>query len=155
MLAVLKTEVNYMTKLMESGDLLLPSRTRPARLTTPFKLFLCARKDKKVFIECTCDKIYNYDEVPIYYNSKFSRSAKYFWHITDIKFYATPKPIFEFLKPCISPECPYCPACPVGHEWVDEEEAYYFSGEGYSTEWQCLNYVTEPPHGWCYIEVKE
>ncbi len=77
----------------------------------------------------------------------------YIWHIDDLIVYDKPKDIREFKKPCISPECPYCPSCPVGTECISEEEqeAYRAFGEC-STEWVCLDWLKKPPQSWCYVE---
>ena len=77
----------------------------------------------------------------------------YIWNFEDLIVYDKPKDIREFKKPCISPECPYCPSCPVGTECISEEEqeAYRAFGEC-STEWVCLNWLKKPPQSWCYVE---
>lgn len=46
--------------------------------------------------------------------------------IDDLVIYNKPKELDDFIKPCISPEMPYCPLCPVGTESISDEnqEAY-------------------------------
>lgn len=77
----------------------------------------------------------------------------YGWHISNLVIYDTPKELSDFRKPCIMPEMPYCPKCPVGYEYISETEAEFYRADGEcNTEWRCLNYVTRPPQSWCYVE---
>lgn len=62
-----------------------------------------------------------------------------------------PLELHEFLKPCICPEMPYCPACKYGYEYMSEDEAeFYRMGEGANTEWYCHNVVKNPPAPFIY-----
>lgn len=41
-------------------------------------------------------------------------------------------------KYCIWPECPYCPTCPFGYEYISDEEAEFYRVDGEcNTEWIC------------------
>lgn len=76
------------------------------------------------------------------------------WHVTNLKIYDKPKKLSEFMKPCICPEMPYCPTCPVGYEYISETEAEFYRVDGEcSTEWICKNHLKRPPQSWCYVEV--
>lgn len=77
----------------------------------------------------------------------------YGWHITDLKIYDESRELGEFRKPCISPNMPYCPSCPVGCATISdsEAEAYREFGEC-DTEWCCLNWIKKAPSSWCYVE---
>lgn len=78
----------------------------------------------------------------------------YGWHISDLAIYDKPLPLSAFRKKCVMPECPYCPACDVGYEYISETEAEFLRVDGTcSTEWRCLNYLKRPPQSWCYVEV--
>ena len=75
------------------------------------------------------------------------------WHVTNLKIYDKPKKLSEFMKPCICPEMPYCPTCPVGYEYISETEAEFYRVDGEcSTEWICKNHLKRPPQSWCYVE---
>lgn len=44
----------------------------------------------------------------------------------------------EAEKYCIWPECPYCPTCPFGYEYISDEEAEFYRVDGEcNTEWIC------------------
>lgn len=76
----------------------------------------------------------------------------YGWHISDLIIYDTTKSLTEFLKPCITPEMPYCPECTAGGEYVSDTEAEFYRTDGEcNTEWRCLNYLRRPPQSWCYV----
>lgn len=76
----------------------------------------------------------------------------YAWHISGLRIYETPKKLSEFLKPCICPEMPYCPTCPVGYEYISETEAEFYRVDGEcATKWICQNYLKRPPQSWCYV----
>ena len=73
--------------------------------------------------------------------------------IKDAKRYAEPKELQEFRRPCISPEFPYCPDCPVGGEYISESELESLAMDGECrTEWYCNNVLKRPPQSWCYVE---
>lgn len=64
-----------------------------------------------------------------------------------------PKELQEFRRPCISPEFPYCPDCPVGGEYISESELESLAMDGECrTEWYCNNVLKRPPQSWCYVE---
>lgn len=74
-------------------------------------------------------------------------------HISELKIYDEPLTLDNFRKPCIMPEMPYCPMCPVGGEYIseDEAEAYRIDGCCY-TEWVCRNWLKKAPQSWCRVE---
>ena len=77
----------------------------------------------------------------------------YIWHISDLTIYSRPKALSEFRKPCICPEMPYCPTCPVGYEYISETEEEFYRVDGEcNTEWRCLNFLKKAPQSWCYVE---
>ena len=77
----------------------------------------------------------------------------YGWHISDLVIYDEPKELSEFLNPCIYPEMPYCPGCPMGYEYISETEAEFYRVDGTcDTEWICLNHLKRAPQSWCYVE---
>lgn len=89
-----------------------------------------------------------YDQLHKYAHSH----SLYGWHISDFEFYDEPKELKEFLKPCICPQMPYCPTCPVGYEYISETEAEFFREAGEcDTEWVCQNYLKKAPQSWCYV----
>lgn len=91
----------------------------------------------------------SYEEIKSYVGVK----GGYGWHISDLKIYDKPKKLSEFLKPCICPEMPYCPTCPVGYEYISETEAEFYRVDGEcATKWICRNYLKRPPQSWCYVE---
>ena len=71
----------------------------------------------------------------------------YFWHISDLKIYDTPKELGEFRKSCPFPAedcdlfCPYA----LGE----------YHGDGINGDVEfigCGNKLTRPPQSWCYVE---
>ena len=88
------------------------------------------------------------DEIRQYLNGK----KGYGWRISDLIIYEEPKILAEFLKPCFTPEMPYCPECTAGGEYVSDTEAEFYRTDGEcNTEWRCLNYLRRPPQSWCYV----
>lgn len=98
---------------------------------------------RKVIADSACVTT---EEMTKYANGKTIYAIK----IDDIKLYDKPLDIDEFTH-CICPEMPYCPCCEHGYEYISESEAeFYRSGEGCTTEWNCLNRMKKAPQSWCY-----
>ena len=91
-----------------------------------------------------------YDDIVMYIGN--NRSG-YGWHISELKIYDKPKELSDFYRPCICPEMPYCPDCPVGGEYISETELEFLAIDGECrTEWYCNNRLKRPPQSWCYVE---
>lgn len=91
-----------------------------------------------------------YDDIVKYIGNGCSG---YGWRISNLKIYDKPKEVTKFYKPCITPEYPYCPNCPVGGEYISDEELEALAEFGEcNTEWYCNNVVKKPPQSWCYVE---
>lgn len=78
-------------------------------------------------IEIHAISLFTYDELDKEMNELYDEAAYYMKEVS----------IFEVLKKCIMPECPYCPACKYGRviypEWVET----YEDTEGCECEWIC------------------
>ncbi len=84
----------------------------------------------------TCLSIY---EINDYLNGKNS----YFWHISDLKIYDTPKELWEFKYPCPVKFANY--DC----SWGFEECKYKVPDR---VPYECDAGLTRPPQSWCYVE---
>lgn len=88
----------------------LPSKSKPATLKTPFKLFIYSKKRGGVVIECTCDGLMG---MSLSYGGSESKPTWY-WHLSDVIVYETPKNLENFSKVCKVAEsnswdCYFCP----------------------------------------------
>ena len=128
--------------------------------------------NSKVIGEFICDSVRCFDVPYPAYQDKLDKSileesccpyyalhryayhdALFGWHISNLVIYDKPKELKDFRKPCICPEMPYCPSCPVGGEYISESELEFLAIDGEcNTEWYCNNYVERPPQSWCYVE---
>lgn len=82
----------------------------------------------------------------------------YFWHISDLKIYDTPKELGEFCVRNNHPNCDQCAHIPVGmhpQEFVWHND---FCGEcsrlSYKSMWAThfRKRLARPPQSWCYVE---
>lgn len=74
----------------------------------------------------------SFDEIKNYIGA-----SGYFWHISDLEIYDTPKLLSEFIKPCENDL--YCEVCAMYSEFTE----------------QCGNKalrLSHPPQSWCYVE---
>ena len=123
-------------------------------------------KNGKVIGEFVCDKVYIRPANTLYYGKgkedyldliksacmtemqvldymggKFNRDT-YFWHISDLKIYDTPKELKEFVKPC---DWNFdCCTCKRAVYELTKAEAKLFYG--------CDREITRPPQSWQYVE---
>lgn len=91
-----------------------------------------------------------YDDIVKYIGNGCSG---YGWKISHLKIYDKPKKVTDFYKPCITPNFPYCPDCPVGGEYISDGELEALAEFGECrTEWYCNNVLRKPPQSWCYVK---
>lgn len=103
-------------------------------------------KEYSTLVEGSCVTL---DQIKEYSKGK----SLYFWHLTNPEEFLFPYCCWEFYKPCIMPEMPYCPACEYGNIYISEEEAEFASIDGgYNCEWNCMNRVSRAPQSWCYVD---
>ncbi len=98
--------------------------TYPRRLTT-FQDTVSGSYISKSEVSKTCLSV---SEL----NDYFMGAAAYFWHISDLKIYDTPKPLSDFFHAC-SGKHTDCSKC------YDLREN------------TCIQ-ITRPPQSWCYVE---
>lgn len=73
----------------------------------------------------------------------------YFWHISDLKIYDTPKELGEFFTrgECEREFCGGCRNFHRGEGWLDGS----YCDEDSCIEWG-IKPLTRPPQSWCYVE---
>lgn len=173
--AVLISIKSEWCELIVSGKKTLEVRKSHPKIATPFKCYIYRTLQKcntltggKVIGEFTCTAIEELRRntmfnAPVLFKQSCLTSKEYWdyigdctayiWHISDLTIYSRPKALSEFRKPCICPEMPYCPTCPVGYEYISETEEEFYRVDGEcNTEWRCLNFLKKAPQSWCYVE---
>lgn len=83
------------------------------------------------------------DDVTAYFGDEDWKA--YFWHISDLKIYDTPRELGEFwLPPELYCEKERCGGCP--YDQVADVNGEY----SYDCEWR--RPLSRPPQSWCYVE---
>ena len=97
-----------------------------------------AQKDYLELLKMAC---LTEKEVLKYMGGQYNKDM-YFWHISDLKIYDTPKELREFKPNCKHKDCRFCP-----HVIADEQFPFgvYPIGCG-------LPSLARPPQSWCYVK---
>lgn len=155
-------------ELIFSGEKTIEVRKTAPKMETPFKVYVYQTKHKgksivsealntvygggKVVGEFVCNKV---ERLPAFFErtdgtcltvkelDKYGSNRKgelFYWHISDLKIYDTPKELSEFRMPCPHEAMPcwICPSC-------DLDKDYY-------NLMQCLSTISRPPQSWQYVE---
>lgn len=99
--------------------------------------------ESKALRLCCEDGCLSNDDVISYFGDEDWKA--YFWHISDLKIYDTPKELSEFwFPPELYCEKEFCGGCPYD-QVADVNGEYEFD-----CEWR--RPLSRPPQNWCYVE---